>query len=127
VPQSGLASATLVTGAAPRPKAAFHTARSSPAGDIAQWAAGVEYPQATHRVPPSYSPVAVANDLQGTMWIRAQISETGHVTDAYVLRSIPLLDGAAIAAIRQWSFAPARFDGEPRMVWVQIPVRFTLH
>ena len=37
------------------------------------------------------------------------IGPDGSVADAQVLRSIPLLDAPAVAAVRQWRFAPTFF------------------
>lgn len=35
-----------------------------------------------------------------------------------------MLDEAAIAAVRQWVFRPARSNGKPIATWVAVPVRF---
>lgn len=49
----------------------------------------------------------------------------GRVQDTRILKSIPMLDTAAVAAVRQWVFKPARNNGRPRAVWVNIPVRLS--
>ncbi|MEQ1909190.1 MAG: energy transducer TonB [Vicinamibacterales bacterium] len=43
-----------------------------------------------------------------------------------VLRSIPLLDVAALDAMRQWKYTPARLNGEPVAVLVTVTVNFVL-
>jgi protein TonB len=44
-----------------------------------------------------------------------------------VLKSVAPLDAAAIAAVRQWRFRPARdADGRPVRVIMEVPVRFVL-
>jgi Gram-negative bacterial TonB protein C-terminal len=49
------------------------------------------------------------------------------VSDAKVVRSIPELDEAAIAAVRQWEFAPVRRGGEAvSFVYPGVAVTFTL-
>jgi len=43
------------------------------------------------------------------------------------LKSIPMLDAAAIAAVKQWVFKPALSNNKPVAVWVAVPVKFTLN
>jgi len=58
--------------------------------------------------------------------IEATIDERGNVTAARVLRSAPLLDDAALAAVRQWKFTPALLNGEPIPVVMTVTVNFLL-
>jgi protein TonB len=48
------------------------------------------------------------------------------VQDAKVLRSIPLLDQAALEAVRQWEFTPTLLNGVPVPVIMTVTVQFTL-
>ena len=41
-------------------------------------------------------------------------------------RSVPLLDAAAVDAVRQWKYAPARLNGEPIPVLITVTVNFVL-
>ena len=50
----------------------------------------------------------------------------GAVKDAKVLRSIPLLDQAALDAVRQWVFTPTLLNGVPVPVIMTVTVQFTL-
>jgi len=43
-----------------------------------------------------------------------------------VLRSIPLLDAAAIEAVRQWQYTPTLLNGVPVPVIMTVTVNFTL-
>ena len=52
--------------------------------------------------------------------------EGDSVTDAKVLRSIPLLDAAALDAVRQWVFTPTTLNGQPVPVIMTVTVNFTL-
>ena len=79
------------------------------------------------KVPPVYPEVARAANIDGTVLVQALVGKDGHVKDTKVLRSIPPLDDAAVNAVRQWVFKPARTAGKPVAVWVAVPVRFTLH
>jgi TonB family protein len=64
--------------------------------------------------------------VQGVVLIEAVIGPTGHVDDARVLRSIPLLDQAALDAVRQWEFTPSVLNGTPVPVIMTVTVQFTL-
>ena len=59
-------------------------------------------------VPPVYPTVAQAARVQGVVILEAVIGPDGRVTDVKVLRSVALLDDAAIAAVRQWEYAARR-------------------
>ncbi len=60
----------------------------------------------------------------GVVLIHALVDTAGRVRDTRVTRSLPGLDEAAVACVRQWVFRPALADGKPVAVWVAIPVRF---
>ena len=53
---------------------------------------------------PSYPPNAVG---QGSVILRADISENGTVSDTHVIRSMGVLTEASVTAVRKWSFTPA--------------------
>ena len=45
--------------------------------------------------------------------IRAEVDETGHVRKEAVIESVhPIVDGAALAAVKQWTFEPQLCDGK---------------
>jgi protein TonB len=48
------------------------------------------------------------------------------VQDARVLRSIPLLDQAALDAVKQWEFTPTLLNNVPVPVIMTVTVQFTL-
>jgi protein TonB len=58
--------------------------------------------------------------------IEATIDEHGDVIRAQVLRSIPLLDGAALGAVRQWRFSPTLLNGVAVPIVMTVTVNFTL-
>ena len=51
--------------------------------------------------------------MQGVVILEAVIGADGKVQDLRVLRSIPLLDEAALAAVRDWEYTPTLLNGEP--------------
>ncbi len=64
--------------------------------------------------------------MQGVVILEATINESGAVSDVRVLRSIPLLDQAAIDAVRQWQYEPTLVDGAAVPVLVTVTVNFSL-
>jgi protein TonB len=48
------------------------------------------------------------------------------VQDAKVIRSIPLLDAAALDAVKQWEYSPTLLNGVPVPVIMTVTVNFTL-
>lgn len=83
-------------------------------------------PSRTHFVPPAYPEVARAARVDGTVILEATIDEAGEVQNVKVLRSIPLLDRAAVDAVRQWRYTPTRLNGVPVAVVMTVTVTFTL-
>jgi protein TonB len=83
-------------------------------------------PKKVKDVKPVYPAIAQSARVQGIVIIETTISETGKVVDARVLRSIPLLDGAALAAVMQWEFTPTLLNGEPTAIIMSVTVNFTL-
>ena len=64
--------------------------------------------------------------IQGIVIIEATIGADGQVVNARVLRSVPLLDQAALDAVRQWQFTPTLLNGVPVPVIMTVTVTFTL-
>jgi TonB family protein len=86
----------------------------------------VRVPTKTQDVKPAYPAEAQAARIQGVVIIEAIIDSTGAVANARVLRSIPLLDEAALGAVSQWQFAPTALNGAPVSVLMTVTVNFTL-
>lgn len=76
---------------------------------------------------PLYPPTAKANHATGTVVLRALIGTDGHIYDLTVVSSPdPDLAIAAVAAVRQWTYKPYLFTGEPVEVETTINVNFTM-
>ena len=74
-------------------------------------APGVSHPHLQQTSVPVYPPFAVAVSVSGTVLIEAIIDQTGRITSATIVKSIPLLDAAAIESVRKWRFEPPRIGG----------------
>lgn len=86
----------------------------------------INSPSKIKDVNPIYPTIARAARVQGVVIIEATIGVDGRVTDAKVVRSIPLLDEAALVAVRQWEFTPTTLNGQPVPVVMTVTVDFTL-
>lgn len=78
-------------------------------------------------VKPVYPQIAQSARVSGEVVLDATIGADGRPRDLRVLRSIPLLDQAAIEAARQWRFAPPTVGGVSAPVRVPISVVFQQH
>jgi protein TonB len=86
-----------------------------------------ELPEAVNQVRPLYPDIARDASVEGTVMVQALVGKDGRVKDARVVKSVPMLDAAAVAAVKQWIFKPALNNNKPVAVWVAVPVKFTLH
>jgi protein TonB len=87
----------------------------------------VSVPLVLTRVDPRYPEAARAGRLQGTVTIECVIGSDGRVRDPRVFRSAhPILDQAALDAVKNWRFKPATLNGNAVDVWFYLTVRFTL-
>lgn len=75
---------------------------------------------------PVYPVDATQARIQGVVIIEVLVGDGGKVQDARVLRSIPLLDQAALDAVRQWVFTPTLVNGSAVPVIMTVTVNFTL-
>jgi len=83
-------------------------------------------PKKLKDVAPTYPPIAQTARVQGVVIIEATIGTDGRVTDAKVLRSVPLLDQAALDAVKQWQYTPTMLNGQPVAVIMTVTVNFAL-
>jgi TonB family protein len=103
-------------------------------GSVVQWAAdgavrvggNVKPPAKIRDVRPAYPAEAQAARVSGVVIIEARVEPDGTVGNAHVLRSIPLLDQAAIDAVMQWQFTPTLMNGQAVAVVMTVTVNFTL-
>jgi periplasmic protein TonB len=87
---------------------------------------GIQAPTRVVYVQPVYPRLAIEARKDGTVILEAVIDESGNVRGVKVLRSIPLLDDAAVQAVTQWKFTPTLLSGAPVPVVMTVTVGFTL-
>jgi TonB family protein len=86
----------------------------------------VKPPEKVKDVKPVYPDVAQAARVQGAVVLEVVIDPTGGIREAKVVRSIPLLDQAAIDAVKQWQFTPTQLNGRAVPVMMTVTVNFSL-
>jgi protein TonB len=90
-------------------------------------AGNVKAPVLVLKVVPLYTEAARIARIRGIVIIEAVIDREGNVTDARILRALPMgLDQAALQAIRQWRFRPGTLNGKPVPVIYNVTVNFEL-
>jgi periplasmic protein TonB len=83
-------------------------------------------PALVERVEPEYPPLAVRAKVEGVVILEALVDREGRVESVRVLRSIPLLDNAATAAVRQWQYSPLLLNGQPERFVLTVTLSFSL-
>ena len=73
-----------------------------------------------------YPAIAQSARVQGNVVLEATIGTDGRVRDVRVMQSIPLLDLAAINAVRQWEFEPTLLNGQPTAIIMSVTINFKL-
>ena len=76
-------------------------------------------------VAPVYPAIAQSARVQGDVVIEMTIDDEGKVADARVVKSVPLLDQAALDAVKQWEYQPSLLNGVPTPVITTVTVKFT--
>jgi protein TonB len=87
----------------------------------------IKAPTQIKKVPPTYPQIAQSARVSGVVILEATIGVNGKVQDVKVLRSVPLLDQAAIDAVRQWEYTPTLLNNVPTAVIMTVTVTFTLN
>ena len=77
-------------------------------------------------VKPVYPDAARSGRVQGVVIIEATIGANGRVIDTKILRSVAMLDQAALDAVKQWEFTPTLLNGKPVPVVMTVTVNFKL-
>src|SRR5260221_8840810 len=74
---------------------------------------------------PVYPTEALTAGVEGVVVVQIVINEQGEVADTKVVRSIPMLDDAALEAVRTWRYKPTNVRGNAVPVRMNVTVNFT--
>jgi len=87
----------------------------------------VKAPSRVYDPRPQYTEIARKARIQGIVIVQATIDKEGNVTDAKILKGLPMgLDQEALNAVRKWKFEPATLNGKPVAVYYNLTINFTL-
>lgn len=75
---------------------------------------------------PQYPAIPKAAHIQGTVVLQATISKSGSIQNLRVISGPPMLQQAAMDAVRSWRYKPYLLNGEPVEVETTINVVFNL-
>jgi TonB family protein len=78
------------------------------------------------KVAPEYPLEAKVVRLEGTVVLRTVIDKTGEVSWVNALSGPPLLESAAVEAVKQWQYRPFSMNGQPVEVETTVEVVFAL-
>jgi protein TonB len=81
-----------------------------------------------HNPAPEYPALAVRRNWEGTVMLRVHVLASGKPSEIQVQKSSghEQLDDAAQAAVKRWSFVPAKQGNDPVDGWVSVPIDFKL-
>jgi len=108
------------------PVASVITGLTTPAPVAGQALVGgqVQVAHLLKSVPPVYPAFARSSHVEGDVALDAFIDASGNVTELKVLSGPLILRQAAMDAVRQWKYDPARLDGRPVPIHLGLTVRF---
>jgi len=89
---------------------------------------GVAAPQLIHSVEPEFTEDARRENYQGSVSIKLIVDSQGNPQDVRLVSHLGMgLEEKAIAAVRQYKFKPAMYQGHPVSVQIVVEVDFHLH
>jgi TonB family protein len=109
------------------PEKAAETAKGLMALEAIRATGEIKPPRLIKKVDPVYPEEAREAGVEGVVILEVTTDKLGKVAAVRVLRSVPLLDQAAIDAVKQWVYEPYVVDGEARPIVFTVTVAFKLH
>lgn len=85
----------------------------------------VRNPTKIKDVAPVYPAIARSARVSGTVQIELTVGPDGKVADWRVVKGVPLLNEAALDAVKQWEYTPTRVKGVAVPVIINVAVNFT--
>ena len=79
--------------------------------------------------PPTYPERAKQREIEGEVRVSALVGSDGRVKRLKILESDPpgVFDEVVKTTVSNWTFSPARYNGQPVETWVTIPIPFSLN
>jgi protein TonB len=83
-------------------------------------------PKVIKQVAPRYPELARKAGIEGQVVCEIVVGKDGRVKKARVVKSVPMLDEAALNAVKQWVFSPGEQRDRKVIVKMIVPVQFKL-
>jgi protein TonB len=122
----GTGTAPIVTDTGPPPPPPPPKPTPTPAPRRTTVSGGVLTGKAISKPQPGYPPIAKAARASGAVVVQITVDESGRVVSASAVSGHPLLQQAAVNAVRNWRFSPTMLSGQPVKVTGTVTVNFTL-
>ena len=88
---------------------------------------GIDPPTLLREVKPAYTDEARRKAIEGNVVLQIVVRADGSVGDVKVVHTLAAgLEARAVDAVRQWRFSPARHQGSPVDVLVEVSVGFSM-
>jgi TonB family protein len=99
------------------------------AGNLSAPGGTSAYPLYRENKPPVYPEIARIRGYEGIVLVAVEILPDGRVGNMKIRKSsgYAILDQSAVEAVKPWKFEPARKQGKPFAIWVELPIKFVLH
>jgi TonB family protein len=104
---------------------AVAAARAKAKAEAVRVGGAIRPPTKVKHVDPIYPAIAKSARVSGTVVLEATIDPVGKVIDTRVVKSVPLLDQAAIDAVQQWEYTPSTHKGVAVPVVMTVTINFT--
>jgi len=122
------------TAPAPSPRVPQAVASASPsaAGQPSPADMPLEPPRADagylKNPPPAYPRMLLKRGVEGSVLVRARVQDDGRCSQVLLKESSGFrqFDEAALSAVRDWRFVPARQGTQTVVAWVDIPIAFRI-
>ena len=96
------------------------------APDVVDVGGAIPMPERIVNAVPEYPLVAKNGRVQGDVDVEVIIGATGVVENVRVVKSVPMLDRAALDAVKRWRYKPTVLNGVPVSVRTRVRVSFAL-
>jgi protein TonB len=83
----------------------------------------MERPNIVKQVPPIYPRELMGQRVEATLLVKCVITEDGSLTNCRILKGVPYLNEAVLAAVEKWKYTPVVFEGHP----VRVDYTITIH
>jgi protein TonB len=99
---------------------------SAPAARPVRVGGTVKEPRKLKNVPPQYPALARQARIQGVVVLDCLLDTRGRVSEVRIVDGLPLLQDAAVDAVRQWVYTPTLINGVPVPVQLIVTVKFRI-